>query len=109
MSATWAPPRLIRSDLTLEPEVLILRVLLGPAHVEALAPVGIGIRVDDLAVLGVTLEPVGWPRSEALLSFGCVRGPHHESGRRQQLLGGARFRAADRRAPRQHHRRGKRD
>jgi hypothetical protein len=44
-------PRLIAGDLTLYAQTLILRVLLGPAHVEALARTGIGIGVDDLSSL----------------------------------------------------------
>src|SRR4029453_7758394 len=81
--AGLGPPRLIRGDLTLPPQPLILRVLLGPAHVEALAPVRIGIGVHNLAVLGATLEPVGRQRPQALLAFGRIRRPHHEAGRRQ--------------------------
>ena len=87
-------PGLCFRDLTLESEVLILRVLRGPAHVEALAPLGISVRVHDRAVLDVTLESVRWPRRQALRPVGGIRGPHREPGRRQQILGRVRLRAA---------------
>src|SRR5438445_9671877 len=68
-------PRLILGDLTLNAQPLVFRVLLGPAHVEALARAGIGIGIHNLAVLGATLEPVRRQRRQALLPFRRVRRP----------------------------------
>src|SRR2546425_11400105 len=62
---------------------LKFRVLLGPAQVEAVAPAWIRVGVDHPAVLGVFLEPVGWPRRQVLLPFARIRRSHLKSGRGQ--------------------------
>src|SRR2546421_525172 len=85
-------------DLPLGRQTLIRRVLLGSAYVHALAGLGIGVGVHDVAV-GVPRHDLERRQRrgvlEALVSVG---GPTLESGRRQQLLRLARRQPAERRA-----------
>src|SRR5439155_9870619 len=99
-----APPKLfvgpdpLLCDLPLGHQTLIRRVLLGSAYVHALAGLGIGVGVHDVAV-GVPRHDLERRQRrgvlEALVSVG---GPTLESRRRQQLLGLARRQPAERRA-----------
>ena len=72
-------PRLIPGDLMLHAQTLVLRVLFGPTYVEALARTGIGVGVDDFAVLGATHEPLGRHGSErcrrSAVSAGRITNP----------------------------------
>jgi len=81
----------VRSDLSLNSDLLQRGVLLRPADVQAVTLVRIRVGVDDVPVLTPDDELLARHRRQGSDPLRSVRGSHLEARRGEQLLGAGRL------------------